>query len=123
MASGARMTAGASGIIAGQKSEFGDWDDPQAFALMMAYSPYQNIRRGPRYPPTLIVTSTEDNQVGALHARKFAARLEQVGAKPLFIEDPEGGHNSPDQFKEPDLAAAQMVFFIDRLMKPAASSN
>ncbi len=112
----AQMSASASGIVRGQKSEFGDWDDPEAFRRMMLYSPYQNIHPGVRYPPVLVVTSTEDNQVGPSHARKFAARLEAVGAKPLFIEDPEGGHGAPDPIKRPDLAAAQMVFFIDRLM-------
>lgn len=113
----AEMSANASGIIRGQKSEFGDWDDPEVFKAIMRYSPYQNIRAGVRYPPVLLVTSTEDNQVGPAHARKFAAKLESVGAKPLLIEDPEGGHGFPDALKQPDSAAAQMVFFIDTLMR------
>lgn len=78
------------------------------------------IRAGVAYPPVLLVTSTEDNQVGPAHARKFAAKLQADGAKAYLIEDPEGGHGVPDQLSRPDLSAAQMVFFIDQLMKPVA---
>jgi prolyl oligopeptidase len=113
---GALSTSG-SGIIKGQKSEFGDWDDPKALRTILAYSPYQNLRSGVRYPPILIMTSTEDNQVGPGQARKFAARLEDVGAKPLLIEEPLGGHGVPDQIRQPELVAAETVFFIDALMK------
>ena len=113
---GALSTSG-SGIIKGQKSEFGDWDDPRALKTILAYSPYQNLRAGPRYPRVLIMTSTEDNQVGPGQARKFAARLEEIGAKPLLIEEAQGGHGVPDQIRQPELVAAETVFFIDALMK------
>lgn len=113
---GALSTSG-SGIVKGQKSEFGDWDDPAVLPRILAYSPYQNIRAGVRYSRILIMTSTEDNQVGPGQARKFAARLEEVGAKPLLIEAPEGGHGVPDPFKQPELVAAELSFFIDALMK------
>src|SRR6185312_7819556 len=83
---GALATSG-SGIIKGQKSELGDWDDPKALPAMLAWSPYQNIRAGVHYPPVLVMTSTEDNQVGPGQARKFAAKLEEVGARPLLIEE------------------------------------
>ncbi len=114
---GALSTPG-SGIIKGQKSEFGDWDDPKVLPVILAYSPYQNTRAGVAYPPILIMTSTEDNQVGPGQARKFAAKLEDAGAKPLLIEEPSGGHGVPDQFKQPGLVAAEVVFFIDALMQP-----
>ena len=114
---GALSTPG-SGIIKGQKSEFGDWDDPKVLPVILAYSPYQNTRAGVAYPPILIMTSTEDNQVGPGQARKFAAKLEDAGAKPLLIEEPSGVHGVPDQFKQPGLVAAEVVFFIDALMQP-----
>lgn len=111
------LSTSGSGIIKGQKSEFGDWDDPKALQTILAYSPYQNLRAGVRYPPILIMTSTEDNQVGPGQARKFAARLEEVGAMPLLIEEAQGGHGVPDPIRQPELVAAEMVFFIDALMK------
>ena len=106
-----------SGIVQGQKAEFGDWDDPTAVPGILAWSPYQNIRAGVSYPRILIITSTEDNQVGPGQARRFAARLEEVGAHPLLIEEPTGGHAVPDQLKQPERVAAEMTFFIDSLMK------
>jgi prolyl oligopeptidase len=105
-----------TGIVQGQKAEFGDWDDPALLPGIVAWSPYQNIRSGVRYPQTLIITSTEDNQVGPGQARKFAARLEEVGARPLLIEEATGGHGVPDQLRQPDLVAAEVTFFIDSLM-------
>jgi prolyl oligopeptidase len=111
------LASSGSGIIKGQKSEFGDWDDPAALRTILAYSPYQNLRSGVRYPPVLVMTSTEDNQVGPGQARKFAARLEALGARPLLIEAAQGGHGVPDQVRQPDLVAAETVFFIDALMQ------
>jgi prolyl oligopeptidase len=111
----AHMGAG-TGIVQGQKAEFGDWDDPAQLPGILAWSPYQNIRPGVRYPQTLIITSTEDNQVGPGQARKFAARLEEVGAHPLLIEEATGGHGVPDQLRQPDLVSAEITFFIDNLM-------
>jgi prolyl oligopeptidase len=112
----ARMGSG-SGIVRGQKAEFGDWHDPGQLASILAWSPYQNIRPGVRYPRILVITSTQDNQVGPGQARKFAARLEEVGARPLLIEEPTGGHGVPDQLRQPELVAAEVTFFIDSLMK------
>jgi prolyl oligopeptidase len=112
----AHMGSG-SGIVRGQKAEFGDWDDPRQLPSILAWSPYQNIRPGVRYPRILVMTSTQDNQVGPGQARRFAARLEDVGAHPLLIEEPTGGHGVPDQLRQPELVAAEVTFFIDTLMK------
>ncbi|MDB5368348.1 MAG: hypothetical protein JWM77_4275 [Rhodospirillales bacterium] len=112
---GALSTSG-SGIIKGQKTEFGDWDDPKILPTILSWSPYQNIRTGLPYPRILVMTSTEDNQVGPGQARKFVAKLEEVGAKPLLIEEAQGGHSVPDSIKQPELVAAEMMFFIDALM-------
>lgn len=112
-----RMGEGDSGIGGGMKAEYGDWDDPAQIPQILSWSPYQNIRRGVGYPRILTVTSTQDNQVGPGHARKFTAALEAVGADPLLIEGPTGGHNYPDQFAHRDVFAMQMVFFMDALMR------
>jgi prolyl oligopeptidase len=112
----AHMGSG-SGIVRGQKAELGDWDDPRQLPSILAWSPYQNIRPGVRYPRILLMTSTEDNQVGPGQARRFAARLEDVGARPLLIEERTGGHGVPDQLKQPELVAAEVAFFIDNLMQ------
>ena len=56
--------------------EYGDPDDPDEFAVLAAYSPYQHVVDGTRYPATLITTAESDSRVDPLHARKFAARLQ-----------------------------------------------
>lgn len=112
-----RMGKGDSGIGGGMKAELGDWDDPAQVPEILGWSPYQNIRRGVDYPRVLTITSTQDNQVGPGHGRKFTAALEDVGADALLIEGPTGGHNYPDQFSHRDVFAMQMVFFIDALMR------
>jgi prolyl oligopeptidase len=48
---------------------------------MLRYSPFHNIKSGTTYPAFFITVSTEDNRVGPGHARKLAARLEQVGGR------------------------------------------
>lgn len=95
---------------------------PTGFAVARTWSnsPYQNVRSGTRYPPFLVTISTEDNRVGPGHARKFAHRLEEVGAPVFFYEDEEGGHGVSDALRNPELMALRMGFLIDRLM-PAAN--
>ncbi|MBX6389999.1 MAG: S9 family peptidase, partial [Frankia sp.] len=53
-----QLLAGASWI-----AEYGDPDDPADWAFLKEYSPYQNVRPGRPYPPTLLTTSTRDDRV------------------------------------------------------------
>ncbi|MFT4198550.1 MAG: prolyl oligopeptidase family serine peptidase [Pseudoxanthomonas sp.] len=98
-------------------NEYGNPDDPVMRKVLLSYSPLHNIRQGIHYPPFLVTTATSDNRVGPGHARKLAARLEQVGAKVYFLEDQEGGHGVSDGFRNPDLMSMRITFFIDALMK------
>ncbi|MEP6908018.1 MAG: prolyl oligopeptidase family serine peptidase, partial [Pseudoxanthomonas sp.] len=79
-------------------------------------SPYQNVRKGTKYPPFLVTISTEDNRVGPGHARKLAYRLEEAGAPTFFYEDEEGGHGVSDAFRNPELMALRMSFLVHNLM-------
>ncbi len=81
------LPAGASWI-----DEYGDPAKPEEWAYISRYSPYQNIKSGISYPPVLITTSTLDDRVHPGHARKFAARLEEMGHSVLYFENTEGGH-------------------------------
>jgi prolyl oligopeptidase len=109
---------GDGGIGAGMKTEFGSWDDPADRAVMQTWDPYFNIRAGVKYPPTLSVIATNDNQVGASHARRFVAKMQEYGAPALLLEGSEGGHDYPDEFTQTADMAMTMSFFIDNLMKP-----
>ncbi|MCL7715534.1 prolyl oligopeptidase family serine peptidase [Stenotrophomonas mori] len=111
------------GMGAAWMNEYGDPDVPQQAAAMLAYSPYQNVRKGTAYPPFLVTISTEDNRVGPGHARKFAHRLADAGATTYFYEDEEGGHGVSDAFRNPELMALRMSFLIDRLIDGGTGSH
>jgi prolyl oligopeptidase len=96
--------------------EYGDPSNPTMREALLRYSPFHNIKSGTTYPPFFITVSTEDNRVGPGHARKLAARLEQVGAKAYYFEDSEGGHGVSDALQRPEIMALRMTFLIDRLM-------
>lgn len=104
------------GMGAAWMNEYGNPDDTAQASAMLAYSPYQNVRKGTRYPPFLVTISTEDNRVGPGHARKFAFRLQEAGAPTYFYEDEEGGHGVSDAFRNPELMALRMSFLVDTLM-------
>ena len=69
-----KLLAGASWM-----AEYGDPDVAEQWAYIAKYSPYQNVRKDARYPPTLFVTSTRDDRVHPAHARKMFARMREQG--------------------------------------------
>jgi prolyl oligopeptidase len=81
------LLAGASWM-----AEYGDPDEPDDWAFISKYSPYQNISVDRRYPPVLITTSTRDDRVHPGHARKMTAALEDAGQPVHYYENIEGGH-------------------------------
>ena len=82
-----KLLAGASWM-----AEYGDPDNPDDWAFISRYSPYQNVRADATYPPTLFTTSTRDDRVHPGHARKMVARMLEQGHKVLYFENTEGGH-------------------------------
>jgi len=62
--------------------EYGDPDDPEAFAVLHAYSPYHHVAEGTAYPATLLLAAESDSRVDPMHARKFAARLQAATSEP-----------------------------------------
>lgn len=83
------LLAGASWM-----AEYGDPDDPEQWAFIGRYSPYQNIRPGLDYPRVLFTTTTRDDRVHPGHARKMAAKMEEMGYPVLYFENTEGGHGA-----------------------------
>lgn len=81
------LLAGASWM-----GEYGNPEVPADWAFIRQYSPYQNLKRGVKYPVPFIYTSTRDDRVHPGHARKLAARLEEYGDKFYYDEAIEGGH-------------------------------
>ncbi|UCH98303.1 MAG: S9 family peptidase [Candidatus Aminicenantes bacterium] len=84
-----RLPPGASWI-----AEYGDPDDPDMWEYIKTYSPYHNLKKNVKYPKVLFTTSTHDDRVHPGHARKMAAKMQDMGYKVYFYEHTQGGHNS-----------------------------
>lgn len=80
--------------------EYGSAEDAAQFAYISKYSPYQHVREGTRYPAMLVTAGENDTRVHPLHARKFAAALQEVagkeeGASPVLLwVDRSAGHGA-----------------------------
>lgn len=107
-----RLLAGASWI-----AEYGNPDIPEERAWIEAYSPYQRLAAGQPYPEVFIHTSTKDDRVHPGHARKAAARLEELGYPVLFYENTDGGHAAGANLRETARRLAlEYTYLTRRLM-------
>jgi len=59
-------------------SEYGTASDPEQFKWLYAYSPYQHVKPGTKYPAVLFMTGDGDTRVAPLHARKMTALLQSA---------------------------------------------
>jgi len=78
-------------------SDFGLAENPEQFPALYAYSPYQNVKKGVCYPPTLITTADRDDRVVPWHSYKFAAALQaaQGCPNPILIRiETRAGHGA-----------------------------
>jgi len=78
-------------------SDYGSPDKPDEFPALRAYSPLHNIRRGGRYPATLITTADHDDRVVPGHSFKYAAahQAAQGGPAPILIRiETKAGHGA-----------------------------
>jgi prolyl oligopeptidase len=111
-----KLLAGASWI-----AEYGNPDIPEQRAWIEQYSPYQNLRAGQPYPEVFIHTSTKDDRVHPGHARKAAARLEELGYPVLFYENTDGGHAAGANLRETARRLAlEYTYLTRRLMDSPA---
>lgn len=112
-----KLLAGASWM-----GEYGDPDVPAEAAYIRTYSPYQNLRPGREYPEPFIVTSTKDDRVHPGHARKFAAKLEQMGVPFLYYENIDGGHSAAANLQETAKRVALEYTYLSRKLMGEAQS-
>ena len=77
-------------------SEFGNpIDNPEEFAAMRAYAPYDNVK-AQAYPPILVEQTLNDTRVPYWEAAKWVARLRQMktSAAPVILWMKQGGGHS-----------------------------
>jgi prolyl oligopeptidase len=110
-----RLLAGASWM-----TEYGDPDRPADRVFLQKYSPYQNLRGDVKYPRLFLVTSTRDDRVHPGHARKFAARMQQLGHDVLYFENIEGGHAAAADNEQTARQWAQTFVFLQRQLRLGA---
>jgi prolyl oligopeptidase len=106
-----KLLAGASWV-----SEYGDPDQPEQWAWISRYSPYQNVKAGVKLPKVLFTTSTRDDRVHPGHARKMAARMRAQGHELLYWENVEGGHGgAADNGQKAQMMALEYSFLWQQL--------
>ena len=106
------LPAGASWI-----GEYGDPRIPEEAAFIARYSAYQQLRPDAEYPRVYITTNTRDDRVHPGHARKFAARLADMGHDHVYYEETAGGHsNDADPVANARRWARHYVYLSQQLM-------
>jgi prolyl oligopeptidase len=109
-----KIAAGAS-----WEGEYGSVDDPAVRNFWEKTSPYQNLRANVAYPTPFIFTTTKDDRVGPQHARKFAARMEEMGLPFYYYENTEGGHAAGANLRQTARTnALEMIYLTRKLMDP-----
>jgi prolyl oligopeptidase len=102
-----KLLAGASWM-----DEYGDPDQPEQWAYLKQFSPYQNVRSDRKYPRVLFTTSTRDDRVHPGHARKMVARMKEQGHDVLYYENIEGGHGGAADNKQAAFMQALAYTFL-----------
>lgn len=77
--------------------EYGSSDKKEDFDYLIKYSPLHNIKKGVKYPATMITTADHDDRVVPAHSFKFAAALQEAntGQNPALIRiDTQAGHGA-----------------------------
>ena len=112
------LLAGASWV-----AEYGNPDDPDDWAFISEYSPYQNIRAEKGCPPVLMTTSTRDDRVHPGHARKMTAALEDAGNTIWYYENIAGGHAGAADNAQTAFTSALSFSFLHRALGRARQAT
>jgi len=113
-----RLLAGASWM-----AEYGDPDDPEQWAYISRYSPYQNVSANAAYPVAFFATSTRDDRVHPGHARKMVAKMLDQGHEVLYYENIEGGHGGAANLEQSAYLNALLFAYLLERLTPAESAE
>jgi prolyl oligopeptidase len=99
--------------------DYGSSDNEEEFKALMAYSPYHNLKKGTKYPATLVTTADTDDRVVPGHSFKFTAELQycQAGPAPVLarIETRAGHGAGKPTSKMIEEVADQLAFLVKNL--------
>jgi prolyl oligopeptidase len=99
-------------------ADYGSSDDPEEFKTLYAYSPLHNIKRGAKYPATLITTADHDDRVVPAHSFKYAATLQSLASpeNPVLIRiETKSGHGASSLTKQLETIADVYAFTMHNL--------
>jgi prolyl oligopeptidase len=102
---------------AGWEGDYGSPSDAREFKALYAYSPVHNVRRGARYPATMVTTGDHDTRVMPMHSFKFAAALQaaQTGPAPVLLAvDTSSGHGGGETVTQAIEHSADIYAFLVR---------
>jgi oligopeptidase B len=110
-------------------TEWDEWgnplEDPEIYATMKAYSPYDNVKDGVRYPDVLATGGLSDPRVGYWEPAKWVQKLREAspGSRILLRTEMGAGHGGPsgryDSWKEEALSLACLLDSLG-LAKPGS---
>ena len=89
-------------------------DSKEMFDYLKAYSPVHNVKKGVKYPATLVTTGDHDDRVVPAHSFKFAAELQakQTGDNPVLIRiETNAGHGAGKPVSKTIEEAADIMAF------------
>lgn len=78
-------------------TDYGLSEDKAGFDFLYKFSPLHNIKKGTKYPATMVTTGDHDDRVVPAHSFKFAAALQeaQAGDNPALIRiETSAGHGA-----------------------------
>jgi len=99
--------------------DHGSPEVPDEFRALRAISPYHNLKKGARYPATLVMTADSDDRVPPLHSFKFIAMLQYCqseGAPALLRVESSAGHGGGvTTARQIEIAADRWAFLVKSL--------
>ncbi|MFO1445041.1 S9 family peptidase [Bacillus sp. Bva_UNVM-123] len=99
-------------------TEYGDPMDKELFDYMLSYSPYHNIKPA-KYPAIYLQTGEFDNNVPPYHAKKFAAKMQELNQSenPILLRVIAEGSHDRGKGEEMFKTFAEMQTFIATALK------
>jgi len=101
-------------------SDYGSSENAEEFRSLIAYSPLHKLRKGVKYPATLVTTGDHDDRVVSAHSFKFAAALQEkhAGENPVLIRiETSGGHGAGTPVSKLIEEAADRLAFLCDVLK------
>src|SRR5262249_55571236 len=96
-------------------TEYGSIKDPGQFKALLAYSPYQKVQDGRRYPAVFLLTGANDGRVDPANSKKMAARLQAASKSNwpvLLLVDGDSGHGLGDGLSAAIAKTADVYAFL-----------